>query len=300
MDSILFTGQVAIITGSGQGLGKAYAQLLAQKGATVIINDIAKDEDGVWLADKTAEEIKQAGGRAVPNYDSVADKEGVLNLIHEAIHNYGRIDILIHNAGRLITKPLLEMDDNDWYSILDVHLNGAYHLTRNILPYMMKQKYGRIVMVTSSVGMFGLYGQLSYAAAKMGVVGLMQTLKTETQGFDINCNIVSPFAVTSQTMNAISTELHGEFQPSFVAPVVTYLCSSACNRNGSIFVTGGGYISTIGMYEGKGIYANKDILSTEYIAEKIDEITDLSESKLISSMKQAAKKLFKKVLQVNK
>lgn len=295
MDKILFNDQVAVITGAGQGLGKSYAELLASRGACVIINDYANGTDGKPLAEEVADAINLSGGRAIASTDDIAHRAGAENLCKTTCERFGKIDIFIHNAGLLINKPFFEMEGDDWTRVLDVHLNGAYYLLKQVLPVMVENDYGRIVMITSSVGMFGIGSHVNYGAAKMGVIGLVQTLKTEIEHLNIKCNLVSPLAATSQTSQAIDESLHDIYRPESVAPIVAYLCSSLCTSHGYIYVAGGGYFSRIGIYEGNGVYIEPERLSIEAVAARINDISDMSASVHVSSINQAAKKLFKSI-----
>lgn len=295
MCEIRFDNQVAVITGAAQGLGIEYVRLLASRGAAVVINDIAADDQGETLAQKLVEEIVNGGGNAVASTDNIASKEGAAALIKKVTDSYGKVDIFIHNAGVMRSKPFLELEENDWYDVMNVHLNGAYHLLKGIIPLMQKKNYGRIVMITSSVGMYGLGNHSSYAAAKMGVYGLVQSLKLELEGTGIACNLVSPLAATGQTSYALHEGLRERLAPKLVAPLVAYLCSEACQHNGATFVAGGGYFSSVGFLEGDGIYLSEKNVSSEAIGSAISQILDLSSGVQIASTDQAAKKIFKKI-----
>lgn len=294
MGKLGLEGQVALISGSGQGLGEAYAQCIASCGATVIINDIGVDSDAVPLASKVEKSIRSHGGNAYANFDSVASKEGVSSLVNNVMERFGKIDILIHNAGILRNNSFIDMTDREWNEVLDVHFQGAYFLTKAVYPLMVNQEYGRIVLVTSSAGLFGIPNQANYGAAKMGVIGLAQVLKTEIGTRNICCNLISPLAATNQTVQAIGPELRPAIKPEFVAPMVAYLCSPECRQSGNIYVAGGGYFSRIGLYEGKGIYIEPENIDVENIAERINEISDLSHATYISSTVQAGKRILKR------
>lgn len=293
MKDITFFGKVAVITGSARGLGREYVKILAAKGASVVINDIAVDSVGTYLADRFAEEITGSGGCALVNHDNIATKDGAASLVKAAVEKFGKVDVFVHNAGIVRDMPFVDMKDEDWYGVLDVHLNGAYHLLKNIVPLMIENNYGRIVLVTSSVGMYGLKNHLAYGAAKMGVFGLAKSLKSELEGYNIKCNLLSPLASTGQTQYAISGDIYEDFKPDRVAPMVGYICSDRCSENGRIFVASAGYFSMTGFFEGKGIYIPFEELTVESISEKIPEICDLSNPVYIASTNQAGKKLFR-------
>ncbi|SCY95953.1 SDR family NAD(P)-dependent oxidoreductase [Alkaliphilus peptidifermentans] len=295
MSKISFNNKVAVITGAAQGLGREYAKLLASLGAITIINDIATDEDGNPLANKVVNEIIKGGGHAIANTNNIACKEGITGLIKAVEESYGAIDILIHNAGVFVDKPFLQFEDRDWYDVINIHLNGSYHLLKAIIPLMRQRNYGRIIMITSSVGMYGMANHASYGAAKMGVYGLVQSLKLELEDTEIKCNLVSPLAATGQTSYALNKELHKQLDVEMVAPLVAYLASEECTHNGSTFVAGGGYFSSVGIFEGGGVYIPKEKLSIESIFGNISQITDLSMGVHISSTGQSAKKIFRKI-----
>ncbi len=296
MEQVSFDGQVAIVTGAGQGLGKSYAKLLALKGAKIVINDIAVDAENNLVSVKVADEINALGGIAIPNHDSVSTIEGVINLKNTALRHFGKIDILVHNAGILTSKSLNEIDETDWGNILDVHLNGAFYLVKEICPVMISNEYGRIVLITSSAGMFGLSNHISYSAAKMGVLGLGLSLNEETKDKNVLCNLISPLAGTNQTSNALNKNMFDMFQPDLVAPMTVYLCSEDCRSGGNVYVAGGGYFSRIGFFEGDGIFMERDNISVEMIAKNIEKIRCLDNAVHIASLKSAAKKLLKRVL----
>lgn len=295
MNKIRFENRVAVITGAAQGLGREYARLLAARGAVVIVNDIAIDKDGKPLAVELVNEIIQSGGKAMANTDNIACKEGIDSLIKAVEDSCGRVDIFIHNAGIIRDKPFLDIEYSDWYDVMSVHLNGAYHLSKKIIPLMQKNDYGRIVMITSSIGMYGLGNHVGYAAAKMGVYGLVQALKFELEGTGIKCNLVSPLAATGQTSYALHVGLHKQLDAELVAPMAVYLCSEECNSNGRTFVAGGGYFSSVGIFEGEGVFISRKNLSIEAVSNKINEISDLSKSMHISSTGQSGKKIFRKI-----
>ncbi|MCQ1531114.1 SDR family NAD(P)-dependent oxidoreductase [Lutispora saccharofermentans] len=296
MGQISFQGQVAIVTGAGQGLGKSYAKLMASRGAKVIINDIAKDAENNPISVKVAEEINALGGIAVANHDSISTMDGAASLKNAALKHFGKIDILVHNAGILISKPLNETDELDWIRVSEVHLNGAFYLIKEICPVMVRNNYGRIVLITSSTGMFGLSNHIIYSAAKMGVFGLALSLNEEMKDKNILCNLISPLAGTNQTSSALNGNMFDMFEPELVAPMTVYLCSSECTSGGTVYVAGGGYFSRIGLFEGDGVFIGNDSISIEEIANSIKDITSLDGAVHIASMKSAAKKLLKKVI----
>ena len=245
---IRFDGQVAIVTGAGGGLGRVYALELAKRGAQVVVNDLGGARDGSGSgssrpADKVVEEIIAAGGQAVANYDSVATVEGGENIVQTALDNLGRVDILINNAGILRDKSFAKMEPDLWEGVLAVHLQGAYNVTRPAFKAMKEQGYGRIVMTTSAAGLFGNFGQTNYSAAKMGLVGMMNTLKLEGQKHNIKVNTVAPLAATRLTQDVMPPDMLEKLKPEFVAPAVLYLASEQCAESGAIINAGGGFFS---------------------------------------------------------
>ncbi len=243
-----FDGQVAIVTGAGGGLGRVYALELAQRGAKVVVNDLGGARDGSGSgsarpADAVVREIQEAGGEAIANYDSVATPEGGEAIIQTALNQFGRVDILINNAGILRDKSFAKMEPAMWEGVLDVHLHGAYHVTRPAFQAMKEQGYGRIVMTTSAAGLFGNFGQTNYSAAKLGLVGMMNTLKEEGAKYGIKVNTVAPLAWTRLTEDVLPPDFEARLQPEFVAPVVLYLCSKACEDSGMVINAGAGHFS---------------------------------------------------------
>ncbi|MGD8714523.1 MAG: SDR family NAD(P)-dependent oxidoreductase [Desulfobacterales bacterium] len=248
LDRIRFDDRVAIVTGAGAGLGRVYALELARRGAKVVVNDLGGSRDGSGegsssAADKVVDEIKQLGGDAVANYDNVAMTEGGANIVKCGLEAYGRIDILINNAGILRDKSFLKMEPENWKAVMDVHLNGAYNVTRPAMAVMKENGYGRIVMTTSAAGLYGNFGQTNYSAAKMALVGLMNTLKLEGKKYDIKVNSIAPIAASRLTEDVMPPDLFEKSKPEFVAPVVMYLCSERCNETGAIFNSGMGYFN---------------------------------------------------------
>jgi len=254
---IRFDGQVAIVTGAGGGLGRVYALELAKRGARVVVSDLGGATDGSGAstrpADAVVQEITEAGGEAVANYDSVASVEGGENIVQSALDRFGGVDILINNAGILRDKSFPRMTPEMWDAVLAVHLQGAYNVTRPAFIAMRQKKYGRIVMTTSASGLFGNFGQSNYSAAKMGLVGLMNTLKLEGTKYDIKVNTVAPIAATRLTQDFLPPDLFEKLKPEFVAPLVLYLCSEACTASGLILNAGGGFFSRAAVVSGRSV-----------------------------------------------
>ena len=259
---IRFDGQVAIVTGAGGGLGRVYAIELAKRGARVVVNDLGGARDGSGAstrpADAVVHEIVEAGGEAVANYDSVATVEGGERIVQTALDHFGRVDILVNNAGILRDKSFAKMTPQMWQDVLAVHLQGAYNVTRPAFIAMRQSKYGRIVMTTSAAGLFGNFGQTNYGAAKMGLVGLMNTLKLEGKKYDIKVNTVAPIAATRLTQDILGPDLSEKLKPEFVAPLVLYLCSEGCPVSGGVYNAGMGYYSRAAVVSGPGTWVKDD------------------------------------------
>ena len=253
--ALRFDKRVAIVTGAGAGLGRAYALELARRGARVVVNDLGGARDGSGEgastpADAVVEEIMALGGEAVANYDNVATPQGGENIVKTAVDAFGRVDILINNAGILRDKSFLKMEPDNWKAVMDVHLNGAYHVTRPAMAWMKDSGYGRIVMTTSAAGLYGNFGQTNYSAAKMGLVGLMNTLKQEGKKYNIKVNTVAPIAASRLTEDVMPPDLFERSKPEFVAPMVMYLCSEECRESGAIFNSGMGYFNRAAILTG--------------------------------------------------
>jgi 3-hydroxy-3-methylglutaryl CoA synthase/NAD(P)-dependent dehydrogenase (short-subunit alcohol dehydrogenase family)/putative sterol carrier protein len=255
---IRFDDRVAIVTGAGAGLGRAYALALARRGAKVVVNDLGGARDGTGKgskspADQVVEEIKRAGGEAAANYDNVATVEGGENIVKTALNAFGRVDILINNAGILRDKTFLKMAPENWQAVLDVHLNGAYFVTRPAMAAMKKNNYGRIVMTTSAAGLYGNFGQTNYSAAKTALVGLMNTLKLEGMKYNIQVNTIAPIAASRLTEDVMPPDLLEKSKPEFVVPLVMVLCSEDCQESGSIFNCGMGYFNRAAVLTGPAV-----------------------------------------------
>ena len=256
-DEVRFDGRVAVVTGAGGGLGRVYALELAKRGAKVVINDFGGARDGSGAgsatpAQKVVDEIKALGGEAVANYDNVATVEGGEGIVKSALDAFGRLDILINNAGILRDKGFLKMEPENWKAVLDVHLNGAYNVTRPAFQVMRDNGYGRIVMTTSAAGLYGNFGQTNYSSAKMGLVGLMNTLKLEGAKYNIKVNTIAPVAASRLTEDVTPPEFFEKMKPEFVSAIVLYLASEKCPVNGKIYNAGMGYYSRAAVVTGPG------------------------------------------------
>ena len=257
LPEIRFDGRVAIVTGAGAGLGKAYALELARRGAKVVVNDYGGSRDGAGEgssapADQVVEEIRAAGGEALANYDNVASPEGGEKVVRSAVQAFGGVDILINNAGILRDKSFLKMDPENWQAVLAVHLNGAYNVTRPAFAQMRERGYGRIVMTTSAAGLYGNFGQTNYSAAKMGLVGFMNTLKLEGSKYNIKVNTIAPMAASRLTEDVMPPEMFQQLKPDFIAGIALYLCSENCTETGEILNAAAGFYSRAALLTGPG------------------------------------------------
>ena len=290
-----FDGQVALVTGAGGGLGKAYALELANRGAKVVVNDLGGPADGLGdgstrAADVVVEEIRAAGGEAVANYDSVSDIEGGRRMVEQAIEAFGRIDILINNAGILRDRSLLKLDPESWQGVLDVHLHGAYNVTRPAFVHMKEQGYGRIVMTTSAAGLHGNFGQSNYSAAKMGLVGLMNTLKLEGKKYDIKVNTVAPLAASRLTEGILPPDVLDRVKPEYVASLVLYFCSKECEATGLVINAGPGAYNRSAILTGPGTVVGEpgEAPTPEQIEKQWDAIDQLEGGELYEDAMGAA------------
>jgi NAD(P)-dependent dehydrogenase (short-subunit alcohol dehydrogenase family) len=258
MSKIDYTGRVGIITGAGGGLGRDYAIELAKRGAKVVVNDLGGSRDGVGssksAADHVVEEIKALGGEAVSNYDNVATPEGGENIVRTAMDAFGKVDILINNAGIVLDSSFAKMDEKKWDAVIAVHLKGTYCMTRPAFIHMVNQGYGRIVMTTSGSGLFGNFGQSNYASAKMGVVGLANVLKLEGAKHNVKTNVIVPVAGTRLTEDIVPPEIFKRMRLEFVTPAVLYMCSEQCQDSGVIINAGFGYFSRSAIMTGEGAF----------------------------------------------
>jgi NAD(P)-dependent dehydrogenase (short-subunit alcohol dehydrogenase family) len=273
-----FDGRVAIVTGAGGGLGKQHALMLAARGARVVVNDVGGAVDGsggsTSPADQVVREIEAAGGEAVANADSVATPEGGEAIVQTAIDAFGRIDIVINNAGILRDKTFHNLTPELLDAVIDVHLKGAFYVTRPAWVHMRKQSYGRVLCTSSNSGILGNFGQSNYGAAKMGLVGLSNVIAIEGAKAGILSNVLCPVAATRMT-----EELLGDFskqvKPELVTPLVTFLASEACTFTHETFSAAGGRYARIFIGLAKGWYGGKDFVPTaEDVLDNLDTIED--------------------------
>ena len=292
MPNIRLDGKVAVVTGAGGGLGRTHALLLASRGARVVVNDLGGSVDGsgksASMADHVVEEIRKAGGEAVPNYDSVSTAEGGKTIIETAVKAYGRIDILINNAGILRDKSFANLTEEMWDAVVAVHLKGAYNCTKPAFDLMKAQNQGRIVFTTSGTGLFGNFGQTNYGAAKLALVGFANSLRQEGAKYNIHCNTIAPIATTRMTENLMTGVPSDLFAPDLVSPLVAFLVSDACGLNGQVFVVGGGMVARAFIGETQGAYTNPKVSppTPEWVSEHIDQIMDTKDYTLPQTVQE--------------
>ena len=245
-NSIQFEDQVVIVTGAGGGLGRAHALLFAQHGARVVVNDLGGSTQGeganASAADKVVAEIRAAGGTAVANYDSVTDGD---KIVQTALDNFGRVDVLVNNAGILRDKSFHKMDDADWDLVYKVHVEGAYKVTRAAWPHLREQNYGRVIFTASTSGIYGNFGQSNYGMAKLGLYGLTRTLAIEGRKNNILVNAIAPTGATRMTEGLLPPQVFEQLKPELVSPLVVYLGSEACQETSGLFEVGGGWIGKV-------------------------------------------------------
>ena len=275
MSELRFDERVAIITGAGNGLGKAHALELARRGAMVVVNDLGGAVDGEGndssAAQLVVDEITAAGGIAMANTDSVTDPAAARSMVESAISEFGRLDIVVNNAGILRDKAFHNSTLENWQAVIDVHLTGAYNVTLPAFQHMREAGYGRIVMTSSPAGLYGNFGQTNYSSAKMGLVGFARAIKQEGGRKGIHANVIAPTADTRMTEGLLGT-IADDSQPEHITAVVGYLCHESCELNGEILACAAGRVARAFVAVTPGIF-DRD-LSIDTVAAHIDEIMD--------------------------
>jgi len=277
MADLRFDDRVAVVTGGGRGLGRSYATLLASQGAKVVVNDpggsLAGDDTDARPADDVVREITAAGGQAVASAESVTTAAGGKAILEAALDTYGRLDILIHNAGIVRSAPLKEMSYEDFEAVLDVHLRGAFHVVRPAFPVMCDAGYGRIVLTSSIGGLYGNHGVANYAAAKAGVIGLSNVVALEGAVEGVQSNVIVPAAVTRMA-EGIDTSEYPPMGPELVAPVVGWLAHESCSVTGEVLIALAGRVARAIVTETPGMY--RPSWSIQEVGEHIEAIRDAS------------------------
>ncbi|WP_108818883.1 SDR family NAD(P)-dependent oxidoreductase [Pseudovibrio sp. Alg231-02] len=295
-DTINFAGQVAIVTGAGGGLGRLYALDLAARGAAVVVNDLGGSVDGsgssATAAETVVEEIKAAGGKAIANAADVTDEAAVNAMVADTIEAFGRVDILINNAGILRDKSFAKMEMSNWNKVVDVHLNGAALCTKAVWNVMKEQGYGRIIMTTSPSGIYGNFGQANYGAAKAGLWGMMNTLGLEGAKSNIHINCIAPSAGTRMTETIMDAGTLKMLAPENITPAVVFLCSEAAPTR-KVLVAAAGTYTLAEMVETQGIHLAEGNRTPEAIAANWGRIADCTDAEPVNSAMEGVAKLVK-------
>lgn len=291
--SIDFTDRVAIITGAGGGLGRAYALALAERGAKVVVNDLGGDVHGeggtASAAQLVVDEIVAAGGEAIVDGHDITDEAAVEALVGTVIEKWGRIDVLINNAGILRDKSFAKMSTEDFRKVLEVHLMGSVNCTKAVWPHMADAGYGRILMTTSTSGIYGNFGQSNYASAKSGLVGLMNVLAIEGAKKNIKVNAIAPTAATRMTEDLLPQQVLDIMGPETIAPGALFMVSEDAPTK-TILGAGAGVFAVSQMVESRGVYLPDGARTPEVVAERWNEIAELTDAQpLESAFEQTSK-----------
>jgi 3-hydroxyacyl-CoA dehydrogenase/3a,7a,12a-trihydroxy-5b-cholest-24-enoyl-CoA hydratase len=294
--TIRFDDRVVVITGAGGGLGRSHALAFAARGAKVVVNDLggAVTGDGAshTPAQKVVDEIVAHGGEAVANYDSVSDGE---KIIQTALDNFGRIDVVVNNAGILRDKSFAKMSDEDWDLVYQVHVEGAYKVTKAAWEHMRNQEYGRIVMTASAAGIYGNFGQANYSMAKLGLHGFAQTLAIEGKARNILVNTIAPVAGSRMTETIFPPQLVEQLKPEFISPLVVWLAAEA-NRehSGGLFEVGAGFVAKLRWERTQGhVFDTAQGFNADDVASAWGEVTDFTRASHPASVQEGFDQIFK-------
>lgn len=274
MSKLSFENYVFVITGAGAGLGKDYALYFGSRGAKVVVNDLGSvklsDGQSARSADVVVEEIKKKGGVAVANYDSVEDGE---KIIKTAVDSFGKVDVLINNAGILRDKAFKNLEKSDWDIIMRVHLNGMYSCTKAAWPIFLKQKFGRIINVSSPSGLYGSFGQANYSTAKAGIYGFTKTISKEGEKYNIRSNCIAPVAATAMTENLMPKDLLALMKVEYITPVVAYFSHKDCEENGGVFEVAGSFVAKVRFQRSEGFFFGPGF-TAEKFKENFEKVCD--------------------------
>ncbi len=291
MSDVRFDGRAAIVTGAGGGLGRSHALLLASRGAKVVVNDLGGTVDGRGSGDaaaqKVVDEIRAAGGEAVASFDGIDTPEGAEAVVKAALDAFGRIDVVINNAGILRDVSFAKMTLDDWSAVLRVHLDGTMLVSRAAWPHLREGGYGRIVNTTSAAGLYGNFGQANYAAAKMGIVGLTKTLAQEGKKYDVRANVIAPVAKSRMTETILDASTLAKLEPKLVSPLVAYLASDQCTESGQVYAVGGGYVARVAVMEGEGTFFASSEITPEQVSSSWAQINDLEKARPFGNAMEA-------------
>ena len=295
MTDVRFDDRVVLITGAGNGLGRTYALEMGKRGAKVVVNDLGGSAfgDGAdkGAADLVVDEIKAGGGQAVANYDSVTDGD---KIVQTAMDSFGKIDVVINNAGILRDKTFHKMEEQDWDLVYDVHVRGAFKVTHAAWPYMRDQNYGRLIFTASAAGIYGNFGQTNYAMAKLGQYGMSQTLALEGRSKNIMVNTIAPIAGSRLTETVMPQQLVDALKPDFIMPLVVKLCDENSQETGGLYEVGAGFIGKVRWERSKGhSFSVSQGFNVEDVNEAWDEIVDFTDADHPSNIAEANKPLIK-------
>lgn len=290
MTQIRFDDRVVVITGAGGGLGRSYALEFAARGAKVVVNDLGGDIHGAGRsadsADKVASDIAAAGGTAVANHDSVENGD---RIIEAAISAFGRVDIVINNAGILRDRSFKNMTEEEWDAVYRVHLYGAFKVTRAAWPYMLDQKFGRIVNTASPGAIYGNFGQANYAAAKLGLIGITKTLAIEGASANITVNAIAPIAGSRLVKTALNSVMAEALKPAYITPLVLRLCAEQNAESGSLFEVAGGWMAKLRWERSRGIRFEPEMeITAETVDASWDQLCSFDESEHPANIREAA------------
>jgi 3-hydroxyacyl-CoA dehydrogenase/3a,7a,12a-trihydroxy-5b-cholest-24-enoyl-CoA hydratase len=295
MTDVRFDDRVVVITGAGNGLGRTYALEMGKRGARVVVNDLGGSAFGDGAdkaaADVVVDEIKAGGGEAVANYDSVTDGD---RIVQTAMDSFGKIDVVINNAGILRDKTFHKMEDRDWDLIYDVHVRGAFKVSHAAWPYMRDQNYGRMIFTASAAGIYGNFGQTNYAMAKLGLHGMSQTLALEGRTKNIMVNTIAPIAGSRLTETVMPQQLVDALKPEFIMPLVVKLCDENSQETGGLYEVGAGFIGKVRWERSKGhSFSVSQGFNAEDVNDAWDEIVDFTDADHPSNIAEANKPLIK-------
>ncbi len=287
--SLNFNDQVVIVTGAGNGLGRSHAQLFASLGAHVIVNDLGSEKDGrgvsTQAADAVVAEITAMGGSAIANYDSVVNGEGI---VQQALEHFGRVDVLVNNAGILRDKSFHKMSLEEWQAIQEVHCQGAFSLTSAAWPLMRENNYGRLIFTASASGMYGNFGQANYGAAKLGLVGLMRTLAVEGRSKNIHANAIAPMVDSRMLTGLLPDEWIKKLKPELVSPLVAYLCHNTCTETGGLYEAGAGRFCKVRWQRAEGLdLSQQSQVSVDELAAGFASVQNFTEAHYPDEVMQA-------------
>ena len=299
MSDVRFDGKTAIVTGGGGSLGRAYCLLFASRGANVVVNDLGGSFAGEGAsqsaADKVVQEIIAMGGKAIASYESVSDVAAAERTIKAAKDAFGRVDILVNNAGILRDKSFNNMAEEDWDKIFEVHVKGAYCMTKAAWPIFREQNYGRVVLTSSAAGIYGNFGQTNYSAAKLALVGFGQTLAIEGKKYNINSNTIAPVAKSRMTETVMPPALLEKLRPEAVAPLVAWLSSEVCKESGSLFEVGAGRFFKLAWMRTKAFKSSnaEGVASLEELRDNWSAVTDFTDAKRVKSIQESTMEFMK-------